>query len=223
MIGILRFPGSNCDQDVAMFCQMKGRPWKYLWHADQFEGDFEALILPGGFSFGDYLRAGALAAKSPAMNSVASFAKKGGPVLGICNGFQILTEAGLLPGALLKNTSLRFQDEWVDLVVHSQPKFFCRSPKPLGEDFVLSDSNLPRNQLRLPIAHGQGRFYAPEDQIQSLFDRDQVWLTYRQNPNGSFHDIAGVMNLEKNVCALMPHPERAIAAWMGSMDGWGFL
>ncbi len=208
-MGIVQFPGSNCDRDLFSFVTKKGYFAEFLWHKNSFnESDFEALLLPGGFSYGDYLRAGALAALSPVMTSVKSFAKKGGPVLGICNGFQILTEAGLLPGALIKNQSLRFQDQWVDLEVSSSGTYFGKKLK---------------KTIRLPIAHGQGRFYLPEFDLKLLQDNDQIWLTYLDNPNGSMANIAGVLNREKNVAALMPHPERAIEDWMGSKDGWDFL
>ena len=211
-IGILRFPGSNCDYDVGQLCQSKEIPFEYIWHeTTQSLSEFSALILPGGFSFGDYLRAGALAAHSPAMTSVKEFAERGGPVLGICNGFQILCEAGLLPGTLLKNESLRFQEEWVDLKLVNPHSFFAKD-KSTGEVF------------RLPIAHGQGRYYAPEAKLEEIAQHQQIWFTYQgRNPNGSWRDIAGIKNKKGNVCALMPHPERALFAWMGGTDGWSFL
>jgi phosphoribosylformylglycinamidine synthase len=186
---------------------MAGLKAEWLWHLDRFEiKKYRALVLPGGFSFGDYLRAGALAARSPVMDSVRDAAKSGVPVLGICNGFQILCESHLLPGALVKNESLRFQDEWVDLkVIHSHRAF--------GANLKAGDV------LKLPIAHGEGRFYASESELGRLWDSQQIWLTYQRNPNGSLQDIAGVMSDDKNVVALMPHPERAMQSWMGSEDG----
>ena len=208
-IGIVQFPGTNCDRDVFQFAKAKAFEARYLWHQDQSDlKDFEAVILPGGFSYGDYLRSGALAAKAPIMNSVRDYARRGGRILGICNGFQILTESGLLPGALVKNQGLRFVDDWVSLQFENASPFWCVSS--------------PR-QLRLPVAHGDGRFYAPALELQRIEDQGQVWMRYLQNPNASLNDIAGVMNLEKNIVGLMPHPERAIANWMGSMDGWDFL
>jgi phosphoribosylformylglycinamidine synthase I len=209
-IGVVRFPGSNCDRDVVQMVEAKGFKASYLWHLDRFDfKNLEALILPGGFSYGDYLRAGALAARSPAMQSVKEFASQGGPVLGICNGFQILAESGLLPGALVKNKNLRFIDDWVELEVLQKRGYWSK--------------NMNQEQLRLPIAHGEGRFYLDEEGLQKIQDQDQVWLKYRNNPNGALRDIAGVMNKEGNVAGLMPHPERALFDWMGSSDGWGFL
>lgn len=209
-VGVARFPGTNCDRDVFSFVEAKGYQAEWLWHLDQYElKDFHAVILPGGFSYGDYLRSGALAAQSPVMKSIKSFADQGGKVLGICNGFQILTEARLLPGALVKNTSLRFRDDWVDLEVVGRYGFWSQG--------------LKSTQVRLPIAHGDGRFYASADELKRLEDDSQVWLRYKQNPNGSLNDIAGVTNKAGNVAALMPHPERAIYDWMGGQDGWNFL
>ncbi len=209
-VGVVRFPGSNCDRDVVQMVESKGFKATYLWHLDRFDTKkFEALILPGGFSYGDYLRAGALAARSPVMNSVKEFASFGGPVLGICNGFQILVESQLLPGALVKNKNLRFIDDWVELRVIEKRGYWSR--------------NIERETLRLPIAHGEGRFYLDSDGLKRIHDEKQVWLKYRENPNGALEDIAGVLNPQGNVAGLMPHPERAIFDWMGSNDGWGFL
>jgi phosphoribosylformylglycinamidine synthase len=210
-IGVVRFPGTNCDRDVLEMVQAKDFEGEYLWHLDRFDGTrFEALILPGGFSYGDYLRSGALAAKSPVMDSVREFARRGGPVLGICNGFQILTEAGLLPGALVRNEHRRFVDDWVELEVWNTHGFFAREAAP-------------RQTVKLPVAHGDGRFYASADEMKRLHDEGQVWLKYKVNCNGSLRDVAGVFNREKNVAGLMPHPERALYSWMGGTDGWSFL
>ena len=188
----------------------KGYYAEYLWHLDQFETKkYSHLIIPGGFSYGDYLRSGALAARSPIMKSVREFVQHGGPVLGICNGFQILTEAGLLPGALLKNAGGRFIDAWVDL-------------KLVGRDSEWS-KNFPERSVRLPVAHGDGRFHASPDEVKKLFDNGRVWFTYIDNPNGSVDNIAGVMNETGKIVGLMPHPERAIFDWMGSLDGGFFL
>lgn len=197
-VGILRFLGTNCDADVVSACDTLKIPNKYIWWADHFNfEEYSAFILPGGFSYGDYLRAGALAARSPAMDDVRRGAIAGYPILGICNGFQILCESELLPGVLTKNVSQNFQDEWVDLegVTETTKKY------------------------RLPIAHSMGRFYATEEKIESLFEQNQVWLKYSKNPNGSLKDIAGITNEMGNVRALMPHPERAMHDWMGSRDG----
>jgi phosphoribosylformylglycinamidine synthase subunit PurQ / glutaminase len=208
-IGVVRFPGTNCDKDVFSAVHQVGLEPRWAWHQDQFaKNEFEALIIPGGFSYGDYLRCGALAAQSPVMKSVSEAAKSGVPILGICNGFQILCEARLLPGVLLRNDSLRFRDAWVDLkLVNAQRTF--------------GGKNIDR--VRLPIAHGEGRYYLEEDQVKRLFDDEQVWFTYEKNPNGSLENIAGVMNDSGNVAALMPHPERAVADYMGSTDGLSFF
>ena len=218
-IGVLRFPGTNCDRDVTHMVSARGHEPEFLWHQNRFNSaDYQALIVPGGFSFGDYLRSGALAALSPAMESVREFAEKGGPVLGICNGFQILTEARLLPGALSRNAGRRFVDRWVTLKLENANPFFAVEKKT-------------GSVMHLPVAHGDGRYFVAENEAKSLEDRGQIWLRYHPeadgdssfNPNGSLYNIAGVMNEKKNVVALMPHPERALYDWMGGNDGWGFL
>ena len=211
-IGVVRFPGTNCDRDVFEAVENFGSKAHWLWHADRFDAKaFQALILPGGFSYGDYLRAGALAARSPVMDSVREAAGHGIPVLGICNGFQILCEAGLLPGVLVRNTGRRFIDDWVDLKLANSNSNFGRSLKAGA-------------RARLPIAHADGRFFAEADEIKRLQDQGQVWWTYEAgSPNGAVADIAGVMNRTKNVAALMPHPERAIHDWMGGTDGTNFF
>lgn len=209
-IGVVRFPGTNCDRDVLQMVKAKGLLGEYLWHQDQFDvSGYDSLILPGGFSYGDYLRSGALAARSPVMKSVREFAQRGGPVLGICNGFQILTEAGLLPGALLKNKGGRFIDAWVSLKVQNSKCHW-------SQKFSIQE-------LRLPVAHGDGRFHADADTLKRLHGEGQVWLTYKTNLNGSLDDIAGVTDPTGKVAALMPHPERALFDWMGGTDGWNFL
>jgi phosphoribosylformylglycinamidine synthase len=210
-IGIARFLGTNCDADIKRWVETLSFKADYLWYEDQFAAsDYDMIIIPGGFSHGDYLRCGALAAKTPVMKSVREFAQKGRPVLGICNGFQILCEAGLLPGALLRNDSLKFKDQWVNLKVNQTKTAFSKGVKS--------------NQvIRLPIAHGEGKFYADGDSLKQIADREQIWLTYEENPNGSALDIAGITNETKNVCGLMPHPERALTGWMGSTDGMYFL
>jgi phosphoribosylformylglycinamidine synthase len=201
-VGVVRFLGTNCDRDVWQAIEMVGAKPEWLWYEDQFNtADYSAIVVPGGFSYGDYLRCGALAAKAPVMKSVSEAAAQGKPVLGICNGFQVLCETRLLPGALVRNEKRKFIDKWVEL-------------KPANKTKWGGDS-----AIRLPIAHGEGRFYAEGDALKQLWDQRQVWLTYSQNPNGALDDIAGVSNVEGNVCGLMPHPERAMTDWMGGSDG----
>lgn len=202
-IGILQFPGSNCDRDV----RRSAKNSVFISSADRFDRkDFRAFILPGGFSYGDYLRAGALAARSPAMKDVCKAAKEGWPVLGICNGFQILCETGLLEGTLLANHSLRFMDCWVQLKLENRNSFWGG-----------------REDISLPIAHGEGCYSIFKEGLKKLQDQNQIWLTYQDNPNGSTYNIAGVMNQAGNVAGLMPHPERAVAEWMGGCGGEGFF
>ena len=209
-IGILRFPGTNCDYDIVEMVKAKSMTPVWLWHQDQFDPQsVDRVIVPGGFSYGDYLRCGALAAKSEVMKSVFEFAKKGRPILGICNGFQILCETGLLPGVLLRNQNLRFIDKWVELQEENQNPYF--NPKS------------SKKEIRLPIAHGEGRFYISREELKKIQDQNQIWLRYKEDINGSTERIAGIMNLEKNICALMPHPERALWDWMGGQDGFNFL
>jgi phosphoribosylformylglycinamidine synthase subunit PurQ / glutaminase len=210
-IGIVRFLGTNCDADVMTWSTDSGFQSEYIWYQDQFDkNDFEQIIIPGGFSYGDYLRCGAMAARSPVMKSVLEFAKYGKSVLGICNGFQILCESGLLPGALIRNESLKFKDEWATLRVRSDQKFF-------------GDKMKKDQEIKLPIAHGEGRFYHTADGLKKIQDQNQIWLTYKKNPNGALLDIAGIVSESGNVFGLMPHPERAMYSWMGSTDGQYFL
>ncbi len=210
-IGITRFLGTNCDEDVRKWVLSKDAVATYLWYEDQFNtNDYDMVIIPGGFSYGDYLRCGALAAQTPVMKSVKEFAKKEKPILGICNGFQILCEAGLLPGALLRNKDLRFKDQWVTLKTE-------QTANPFSTQLTSGQS------LKLPIAHGEGNYYADSDTLKRLNDQNQIWLTYNENPNGALLNIAGITSEKHNICGLMPHPERAQAAWMGSSDGALFL
>jgi phosphoribosylformylglycinamidine synthase len=205
--GVVRFPGSCDDVDALQAAHRVGDA-VMLWHAERDLHGADAVIVPGGFSYGDYLRAGAIARFAPVMEEVAEFAAAGGLVLGICNGFQVLCEAGLLPGALLPNTSLRFIFRQVSLEVTRVDSPFTQACEP-GE------------RLSIPVKHMSGRFYAPEEQLDALETSGQVLLRYApgENPNGSLRDIAGVCNAGRNVFGLMPHPEHAVDALSGSVDG----
>jgi len=205
--GVIRFPGS-CDEVDALGACRRFADAELLWHGDRDLRAADAIVIPGGFSYGDYLRAGAIARFSPVMEAVREFALSGGPVLGICNGFQVLCEAGLLPGALLPNVGLRFVCRQVELVVENPNTPFTRA---CAEGDLLS----------VPVKHTTGRYYAPEEALDELESNGQVLLHYAegQNPNGSARDIAGVSNSQKNVFGLMPHPEHAVDPLTGSADG----
>jgi phosphoribosylformylglycinamidine synthase len=205
--GVVRFPGS-CDEVDALGACRRFADAELLWHGDRDLDGVDAVVIPGGFSYGDYLRAGAIARFSPVMDAVSEFALAGGPVLGICNGFQVLCEAGLLPGALLPNAGRRFVFRQVDVEVVNSDTPFTRACEP-GE--VIS----------VPVKHGSGRYYAPEDGLGELDAHGQIILRYREghNPNGSARDIAGVCNEQKNVMGLMPHPEHAVDPLSGSTGG----
>lgn len=210
-VGIPRFLGTNCDEDVRKWIGAKGHQTEYLWFDDRFDkNQYDLIIIPGGFSHGDYLRCGAIAARTNVMKSVKEFADAGKPVLGICNGFQILCEAQLLPGALLQNKNLRFIDGFETLQVEDNENYFAK-------DMTFGQ------QITLPIAHGEGQFYADAESLKQMVDKKQIWLTYTNNPNGSMMNIAGITNATKNIAGLMPHPERALFEWMGSCDGNFFL
>jgi phosphoribosylformylglycinamidine synthase len=205
--GVVVFPGSNCDHDAwYAVSQILGQPAELLWHDSASVGDCDAVILPGGFAYGDYLRCGAIAKFSPVMGAVKEFARQGGLVLGICNGFQILVESGLLPGALIRNRGL---------------KFICR-PVRLRTETTSSPftSAADKGQvLTMPIAHGEGCYYADDRTLDQLEAEDRVVFRYLDNPNGSLRDIAGIVNEGRNVLGMMPHPERASEPLMGSSDG----
>lgn len=213
---VLQFPGSNCDQDVVhVLRNVFGHSARLLWHKESSLGETDTVIIPGGFSYGDYLRTGAIARFSPVMEAVRRFAVNGGRVLGICNGFQILCEAGLLPGALIRNRSLQFRCEHVFLkTITSESPFTCQIPKD--------------KLLRIPIAHGEGCYFADEATLTRLRANDQILWRYANaegqtteisNPNGSLDHIAGICNEARNVAGLMPHPERASESILGCADG----
>jgi phosphoribosylformylglycinamidine synthase subunit PurQ / glutaminase len=205
--GVVQFPGS-CDERDALGASGRTGEARLLWHGDRQLGDVDGVIVPGGFSYGDYLRAGAIARFSPVMEAIAEFADRGGPVLGICNGFQVLCEAGLLPGALLTNEGIRFVCRQVEVVVESN-----RSPFTAAME--------TGQRLSIPVKHQEGRYFAPDDMLDELESGGQVALRYApgQNPNGSVRDIAAVTNEAGNVLGLMPHPEHAVDLLTGSADG----
>jgi phosphoribosylformylglycinamidine synthase I len=207
MIGVLQFPGSCDERDALQACERAGEA-RLVWHEETDLTGLDGIVIPGGFSYGDYLRAGAIARFSPAMEAVARFAAGGGPVLGICNGFQVLCEARLLPGALLPNDGLRFLCRQVDLVAEAFDGPFAAGLEP-GQT------------LSIPVKHMSGRYFAPDDQLDELEASGRVAFRYAQgqNPNGSVRDIAGVVNEAGNVLGLMPHPEHAVDPLTGSDDG----
>jgi phosphoribosylformylglycinamidine synthase len=205
-VGVVLFPGSNCEQDVVEAIQSVGGDADVLWHGDRTVGEADAVVLPGGFAHGDYLRPGAIARFSPVMAAVTEFARNGGPVIGICNGFQVLTEAGLLPGALQKNRGLKFLCTTVAVRVES-----TRS--------ALTGAADPGSVLRLPINHFEGNYTCSAETLAELRADHRVVLRYVDNPNGSTDDIAGICSANRNVVGLMPHPERASSALLGSIDG----
>jgi phosphoribosylformylglycinamidine synthase I len=206
-VGIVVFPGSNCDHD-AWYAVSENLHHQagFIWHESEALGGVDAIILPGGFAFGDYLRCGAIAKFSPVMKAVKNFAQAGGLVLGICNGFQVLTESGLLPGALVRNANLKFVCRNVALEVVSTNSPFTQKA-------------IPGQLLKLPVAHGEGCYVADESTLDQLEAEDRVVLRYLDNPNGSMRDIAGIVNKERNVMGMMPHPERASDVLVGGTDG----
>jgi len=214
-VAVITFPGSNCDYDLYKAAQQVGGDATFMWHRERGLDGFDAVLLPGGFSYGDYLRAGAIARMSPIMEDVITFANAGGPVLGICNGFQILCESGLLPGALMHNNSLKFESKDVLLRVERADTLFTA-------DYDAGQI------LRIPIAHGEGNYEADEETLEALEAEGRVVFRYVNaagetsqdaNPNGSWHNIAGITNEAGNVLGMMPHPERAMEELLGSTDG----
>jgi phosphoribosylformylglycinamidine synthase subunit PurQ / glutaminase len=212
---VVLFPGSNSDRDAVEAVRVLGEQASLVWHKDTELGEADAVILPGGFAHGDYLRTGAIARFSPIMGAVADFAGRGGPVLGICNGFQVLLEAGLLPGAMVRNRDVKFHCAFVPVRVEQT-------------DTPFTAACTPGQLLRLPIAHGEGNYYAPPDVVAELEANRQVIFRYadaegrvteQANPNGSVNNIAGISNAARNIVGLMPHPERACESPLGSDDG----
>jgi len=205
--GVVVFPGSNCDHDCFhVVKEVIRQPVEYIWHKNTKLDHFDCIIIPGGFSYGDYLRCGAIARFSPIMDSVIKFANDGGLVIGICNGFQVLLEAGLLPGAMLRNKNLHFICKYVDLKVDST-------------DSPFSSLYKKGQTVRIPIAHNEGNYYIDEKGLAELKKNDQIIFRYVDNPNGAVGDIAGIVNKKRNVLGMMPHPERSSEIELGSEDG----
>jgi len=209
--GVVVFPGANCDRDVAWITQgILGQETRMLWHREADIGDVDVVILPGGFSYGDYLRCGALARSAPILRSVFDHVQRGGLVLGICNGFQVLTETGLLPGALIRNRDLHFICDRVAVRVERS-------------NLVWTQNYTAQSIIHLPIAHGEGCYYADQHTLATLEENQQVVWRYVDNPNGSLHNIAGICNSRGNVLGMMPHPERAADRDLGGTDGLGLF
>lgn len=210
-VAILRFPGTNCDLDMGYVYEKLGAKVCYVWHAEEaLPKDTDLVVLAGGFSYGDYLRSGAIAKQAKIMSSVKEFAKRGGKVLGICNGFQILTESGMLEGVLHRNKSLKFIAKDVKL-------------KVVNNDNIFLSRYIQDEEITLPIAHADGNYFIDEEGLKSLQDHHQILLQYTEDVNGSIHRIAGICNKQKNVFGLMPHPERAIEKALGGIDGMAML
>ena len=208
-VGIIRFPGSNCDRDVFHALELAGAEPDYIWWSKRDLSDFEAIVIPGGFSYGDYLRAGAIAAITPVINGIKDCVKEDKPVLGICNGAQILAEVGLVPGVFTENQNAKFICEWTELKVETTRTPFTAMYK--------------KNEIiKMPIAHAEGRYFTED--LKTLQDNDQIVLSFEsENPNGSMQSITGVCDEEGLVCAVMPHPERASETILGSDDGLKFF
>ncbi|WP_411820094.1 phosphoribosylformylglycinamidine synthase subunit PurQ [Hyphococcus formosus] len=208
---VIVFPASNCDRDIAVALeQATGKKPEMVWHGDSTVPDTDLIALPGGFSYGDYLRAGAMAAKSPIMRDVIEKAKNGAPVIGVCNGFQVLCETGLLPGALMRNAGLDFVCRSVKLRLENNSSIFT---KGLDKD----------RYLNFPVAHHDGNYFADDETLDRLEAEDRIAFRYVDNPNGSARDIAGVINDAGNVLGMMPHPERVISPLLGGTDGTEFF
>ena len=210
-VGVLVFPGSNCDRDIAVAFERIGAAVTMVWHKETSLPDqLDVIAIPGGFSFGDYLRCGAIAARSPISKALVDFAHRGGYVLGICNGFQILTETGLLPGALMQNAKLKFLGKSTDLIVSTTESAFTHR-------YVQGQS------ISIPIAHHEGNYSANPETLKTLIDNDRIAFRYKDNPNGASEDIAGILSENRRVLGMMPHPERAVDAALGGVDGQPFF
>jgi phosphoribosylformylglycinamidine synthase len=208
--GVIIFPGSNCDHDAYnVLKHILKQDTEYLWHKDSTIGDRNVIVIPGGFSYGDYLRCGAIARFSNIMKDIVRFARNGGIVMGICNGFQIVCEAGLLPGALLRNVNLKFVCRNVTLNIENKNTIFTNSFK----------GNLNKKSIVIPIAHADGNYFCDTDTFKELEDNNRIVFRYKDNPNGSFSDIAGITNKGGNILGMMPHPERASEDIVGRHDG----
>ncbi|MDR9427003.1 MAG: phosphoribosylformylglycinamidine synthase subunit PurQ [Salibaculum sp.] len=206
-VAVLQFPGSNCDRDLAVALRQAGADVTVVWHKDNgLPAGTDLVAVPGGFSFGDYLRCGAIAANSPICRALVRHAERGGYVLGVCNGFQVLTETGLLPGALMRNRDLKYICKPVDLTVETT-------------DSVFSEGYGPGDGITLPVAHHDGNYFADEAVLEALRAEDRIAFTYCDNPNGSVADIAGILSQNRRVLGMMPHPERAVDPAHGGTDG----
>lgn len=206
-VGIVVFPGSNCDHDAYnVFKNILNTDTEFLWHKEGSTGDRNIIVLPGGFSYGDYLRCGAIAGQSNVIREVVRFAGNGGIVIGICNGFQVMCETGLLPGVLMRNENIKFICRTVTLKVENNKSIFT-SLYGIKEE------------IKIPVAHGEGNYYCDDETLTGLIGNNQILFTYTDNPNGSVHNIAGIQNIKRNVLGLMPHPERASDEILGSKDG----
>ncbi|MFZ8864436.1 MAG: phosphoribosylformylglycinamidine synthase subunit PurQ [Rickettsiales bacterium] len=203
---VITFPGSNCDRDMLVALQKNFKEVSYLWHRDTTLPDkLDLIAIPGGFSYGDYLRCGSMAANSAIMQEVKKFAAKGGYIIGVCNGFQILTESGLIPGVLLRNKNLKFISKMVTLEVANNSSKFTHK--------------IAKKEINIPVAHHDGNYFCTTDQLKKLEDNEQIAFKYKENINGSLANIAGLLNHKKNILAMMPHPERAVDSQVGGVDG----